>query len=101
MPQLLLLSPLIIAFDVVAAGYGVALRRDRAALWGRLEALYGLAGALRKRRRAQKKKTVTWNELGLARLESPLNVLERFRHLRSSQPTLSAGTVQPSRKDAK
>jgi GT2 family glycosyltransferase len=83
-PQLYLLLPLIAAYDLAAVLYGVARRRDVAALRGRIAGLAGLPRQVRKRRRAQALRTVPFSTLRgqLAPLATPLGVLDRYRHLR-------------------
>jgi GT2 family glycosyltransferase len=57
--------PLVVAYDLAAVGYGLAVRRDGAALRGRLAGLGGLPRALRARRAAGRRGRAS------ARAESP------------------------------
>jgi GT2 family glycosyltransferase len=82
-PQLLWWLPVIVLYDLAAAGYGVLKRRDFAALRGRLAGLSGLSGQLRKRRQVQSARRVSFAALSrhLAPVSSPFGVLSRYRHL--------------------
>jgi GT2 family glycosyltransferase len=83
-PHLYLLLPLIGVYDLAAVLYGVARRRDVAALRGRIAGLAGLPRQMAKRRKAQGMRSVPFSTLAgqMAPLATPLGVLDRYRHLR-------------------
>jgi GT2 family glycosyltransferase len=83
-PHLYLLLPLIGVYDLAAVLYGVARRRDVAALRGRIAGLAGLPRQMVKRRKAQGMRSVPFSTLAgqMAPLATPLGVLDRYRHLR-------------------
>ena len=83
-PQLYMALPLIVAYDLAAAMYGLVSRRDLAGIRGRLAGLAGLPKQLSKRREVQRKGRVAFSELArqMAPLATPFGVLDRCRHLR-------------------
>ena len=75
----------IIAYDLMAAGYGLATRRDAALLRGRMAALQQLPKFLEKRRIIQQQ----WHDFDnwarlIAPTETPWAVSQRYAHLESS-----------------
>lgn len=82
-PQLYLSLPLIVAYDLAAVAYGLAMRRDSAGLRGRLAGLAGLRRQWAKRRQVQKMKRVPFSVLArqMAPISTPFGVLNRYRHL--------------------
>jgi len=81
---LLLRLPLVLAYDLGSAPYRLIVQGQTAAFSGRIDALRGLADALRKRKRIQAGRSAGWPELRAAmeRLEPPWAVLRRYRHLK-------------------
>ncbi|MBM2810494.1 MAG: glycosyl transferase, family 2, partial [Chloroflexi bacterium] len=75
--------PLIVAYDVGAAWFGVARQHDWASVRGRLAAVRGLPRMLEKRREIQGRRTATDGELRAlyAPLALPWDVPRRYRHL--------------------
>ncbi len=84
-PHLWLYLPLILLYDLAAAGYAVWHFRDLSPILGRLAAWVGLPRALAKRRRVQRLRTVSASQAvgQLAALWPPWGVLRRYRHLGS------------------
>jgi len=77
-PQVLLNLPPIVLFDLASLLYNLCLRRDLAALNGRLAGVAGLAPTLRKRRQVQKTKAVPFSTVR-ALLKPFPNPLKVFR----------------------
>ena len=83
-PQCIHYLPAILLYDLAAIAYTLAVQRDVNPLRGRLEALRGLRTLMLKRRAVQALRVIPSRAM-LSRmdpLESPLQVLGRFRHLR-------------------
>ena len=83
-PQCIHYLPAILLYDLAAIAYTLAVQRDVNPLRGRLEALRGLRSLMLKRRAVQALRVIP-SRVMLSRmdpLESPLEVLGRFRHLR-------------------
>jgi GT2 family glycosyltransferase len=83
-PQLLIYLPLILAYDLMAVGFGLVTRRDVHGLRGRLAALKTLPTLYRKRRALQTGSHYS-PHLAYACLdpvESPWDVRQRYKHLR-------------------
>nr|MBC7244961.1 glycosyltransferase family 2 protein [Chloroflexota bacterium] len=75
-------SPLILAYDLMAAAYGMVINRDPHGLQGRLAALQSLPATLHKRRAIQS--CPGYSALRafscLSSLDFPTKVLQRFKH---------------------
>lgn len=86
-PYLWLYLPAIIAYDVAAVAYAVCVRGQWSSLHGRLQGLWGLPHAWRKRQRVQALRRVPASGV-IARMEpiaNPLNVLRRYLHLKAKR----------------
>jgi GT2 family glycosyltransferase len=79
--------PLVLAYDLGSAPYRLLVQGQSAAFSGRIDALRGIAGALRKRKQIQAQRKATWPELrdSMRRLEPPWAVLRRYRHLKREE----------------
>lgn len=92
-PDLWAWLPVIVAYDVGAAAFGVARQRDWASVRGRLAGLYRLPSALEKRRVIQARRTISISALRAhyAPLASPWDVPRRYRHLTGGGATADGG----------
>jgi GT2 family glycosyltransferase len=83
-PSALLHLPIILFYDLGTVPYSLLLRGDASSFKGRLAALRGLGGMLRKRREIQRRRTVS-NEALLGLMEPPARpdiLLRRYSHVR-------------------
>jgi hypothetical protein len=85
-PHGLAYGPLILAYDLMAAVYNVVTGRDHHSLRGRLAALKSFSAALDKRRAIQSCPGYSAHLAFacLSPLDSPIQVLQRFKHLQGS-----------------
>jgi GT2 family glycosyltransferase len=83
-PFLALYSPVILIFELLAIAYSLIWLRQSDSLAGRVAALRELGSVVKKRQRVQSLGTITHRETlsRLAPVQSPLQVLRRYRHRR-------------------
>jgi GT2 family glycosyltransferase len=87
--------PLVLAYDLASAPYRAVAARQAAALTGRLAAVRHPGDALRRRRRIQARRTVSWRELSevMEGWTAPWKVPARYVHL--AAPGAAGGLVEP------
>ncbi|MBN1177793.1 MAG: glycosyltransferase family 2 protein [Anaerolineae bacterium] len=92
LPHLLWYLPIILSYDLAAVMYAVVRQRDVSPLSGRLAALRGIPGMLRRRRKIQQEKRISSGELLrlLDPLSPPWRVPERYTHLKPATRTTPA-----------
>ena len=82
MPYLAAYGPLIFGYDLASVSYAALARRNLSALAGRIAGWAGLRPMVIKRRQMRRRISGKAMMEKLARVESPLRVLGRYRHLR-------------------
>lgn len=80
-PPFLWYALLILAYDLMAVGYSIAIGRGLGALQGRIEALSKLPRMLAKRRQIVRRVSSPTMMARLHPLESPLAVMRRYAHI--------------------
>jgi GT2 family glycosyltransferase len=80
---LVVVWPLLVAYDLASAPYRVLVEGQTAALAGRVDALRGLGGAVRQRRAIQARRKVGWATLRstVEPWTAPWRIPGRYRHL--------------------
>lgn len=83
-PEILLLLPAILFYDLAAVLYGLLTTGDTSSLRGRVAAWRDAKRVLAKRREIQSKRIISFATLSpsMSPLENPLKVLGRYRYLR-------------------